>query len=404
MNTRAIAAGILIRIRDEGAYSNVILPQATQDLSGPDRGFVYSLVTGALRRMRLIDAIIEAGSGRSIDQLDAEVSAVLQIAVGELLTDSKGNVYATVNESVEAIKQLDNPRASGLVNGVLRGLGRNGMPPLEPDSARELSVPGWLLQAMITDHGQGEASELLDGLRRGSPAVAVRVRPGAEVPEGANPVQGIADVYQLTRQPKSGRGVVFADGASAAVALAVAPQPGETVLDMAAAPGGKTMSLWDQSQGQATIIAMDRHRRRLSSAKRRLDNEDVHPVWMLADGTRTPFGEGSFDAVLLDAPCTGLGTLRRRPEIAMRLDQKAPRRMARQQRQMLAEAWRITRPGGRIVYSVCTTFAAETVGVIAEYPSARPPDLPGRPWGNGLLLAPHITGTDGMFVASIPRT
>ena len=97
MNTRAMAAGILIRIRDEGAYSNVLLPQATKDLRGPDRAFVYSLVTGALRRLRLVDEVIEAVTGRKLADLDPEVSAVLEVAIAEMITDDRGNVYATVN-------------------------------------------------------------------------------------------------------------------------------------------------------------------------------------------------------------------------------------------------------------------------------------------------------------------
>jgi 16S rRNA (cytosine967-C5)-methyltransferase len=404
MNTRAMAAGILIRIRDEGAYSNVLLPQATKDLRGPDRAFVYSLVTGALRRLRLVDEVIEAVTGRKLADLDPEVSAVLEVAIAEMITDDRGNVYATVNESVEAIKQLDRPRAARLVNGVLRGLDRNGLPELPRNPARDVSVPDWIVQVLITDHGREEAIELLDGLRNIAPTVSVRVRPGAPVPEGSIPIAGISDTYGLTGRPRAVPGVVFADGASSAVAQAVAPRPGERVLDMAAAPGGKTMSLWDQSNGQATIVAMDRHRRRLLSAKRRLDKETVYPDWMVADAATTPFADSVFDAVLLDAPCTGLGTLRRRPEIAMRLDGKSPNRMAAQQRAMLAEAWRVTRPGGRIIYSVCTVFAAETVDVIADYPAALPADLPGKQWGSGLLLAPHLTGTDGMFVAAILKT
>lgn len=404
MNTRAIAAGILIRIRDEGAYSNVLLPQATKDLGGPDRAFVYRLVTSALRRIRQIDAIIEASTGRSLDQLDPEVSAILEIAIGELLTDDKGNAYATVNESVEATKQLDRPKASGLVNGVLRSLGRDGMAQLHPDIARDFSVPGWLWGALITDHGFAQATQLLEGLRTDAPSISVRLRPGGTLPEGAEPLAGIPDAYRLTKPPGPTSGVVFADGASTAVALALAPRSGEVVLDMAAAPGGKTMSLWDQTAGGATIIAMDSHRRRLQSTRRRLDAENVAPHWMIADGTSAPFRDGSVDAVLLDAPCSGVGTLRRRPEIAMRLDKRAPQRMAERQRKMLAEAWRVTRPGGRIVYSVCTILAAESVAVVADYPAVPPPGLPGRVWEKGRLLAPHLTETDGMFVAVIRKS
>ena len=150
-------------------------------------------------------------------------------------------------------------------------------------------------------------------------------------------------------------------------------------------------------------MALDRHRRRLRSARRRLAAVGAHPVWVCGDGRKTPFRSRSFDAVLVDAPCTGLGTLRRRPEIAMRLEPGAPTALAATQRALLAEAWRLTRPGGRIVYSVCTVFSEETRQIVADYPASSPAELPGRPYGKGLLLAPHLTGTDGMFISVISR-
>ncbi len=122
---------------------------------------------------------------------------------------------------------------------------------------------------------------------------------------------------------------------------------------------------------------------------------------MLADGRAAPFASDTFEAVLLDAPCTGLGTLRRRPEIKLRVNSADVERLAAIQRKMLAEAIRITRPGGTVVYSVCTVTPAETVDQVADLP-ARPPEIMlGTDWGNGRLLAPHLSGTDGMFISCI---
>lgn len=402
LNTRAIAAQIAIRVRDEGAYSNVLLPHETADLSGPDRAFVYSLVTSVLRKQRHVDGLIAAASSRPVGELDPEVSAVLQVAAAELLTDTKGVVYATVNESVEAVKELGHPKAASFVNAVLRRLVR------EIDASRNVSfsvsqsIPDWLADRLEEDHGREEAQGLIVGLRRPAPQVPIRVRPGGLVPEGADPIPGISSAYYLRALPQDFDGVV-ADAASTAVGNAVDGQPGQKVLDMAAAPGGKTIQLWDQIQPGGRLVAMDRHRRRLRSARSRLRYLDVSPSWVIGDGRHSPFADGSFDAVLVDAPCTGLGTLRRRPEIAMRLEPDSPDLLAVQQRELLAEAWRVTRPGGRVVYSVCTVLATETTEVVAEYPAHPPADLPGRIWGNGLLLAPHTTGTDGMFVAVIER-
>ena len=401
MNTRAVAAKIVIRIQEHGAYSNVVLPQETRDLDGPDRAFVYSLVTGMLRRQRLVDLMIERASSRPIGELDPEVRSILEVAAAELITDKRGASYATVNESVEAIRALGRPKAATFVNAVLRRLSEEGAAAIPFNDALALSVPDWLFDSLVTDHGI-DAGALLAGLRKPSPHIGLRARPGSRPPADAIAVPGVPGAFRVTAPPTVD-GVVIADAASTAVGLAAAPQVGERVLDMAAAPGGKTIHLWDQLDGTGSLIAMDRHARRLRSARRRLARLGVTPSWLRADGVATPFCDGSFDLVLVDAPCTGLGTLRRRPEIAMRLDADAPARQGAQQRRLLAEAWRITRPGGRIVYSVCTVFATETIDVVADYPAHPPAGLPGREWGSGLLLAPHLTDTDGMFIAVLDR-
>ena len=217
-----MAAAILLRIRDHGAYSNVLLPRATTDLGSADKAFVYRLVTTALRDMRTIDLIIEVATGRKIDTLDPEVSAVLEIAVGELVSDEAGAVYATVNESVEAVRQLGFGRASGLVNGVLRSLAREGLPDLPGDKARSFSVPEWVLGRITQDHGKAMAGELLRGLRTGAPGIGIRVRPGGRPPEEAEAIGGIAGAYRVPRRPESLDGIVVGDPASSAVAQAVA--------------------------------------------------------------------------------------------------------------------------------------------------------------------------------------
>lgn len=403
MNTRAVAAHTLLRITDQGAYSNVLLPRATEELSKRDRAFVYRLVTDALRNVRRVDRVLDRVSPRGVDALDPEVRAILRIAIAEMVGGDSSQTHATVNESVNAVKQLGFPRAAGFVNAILRRLGREGIP-IDDDPVISLAVPDWLYPALAEAHGETEARSLLEGLRRPGPATPLRVRPGGSPPEDAIPVAGIEGAYSADGSVEAEPGIVFSDAASTAVGLAVRPRPGERILDMAAAPGGKTLHMWDLAGGQAEIVALDRHRRRLRSARRRLASTAAAPLWVAGDGKAAPFADGVFDAVLLDAPCTGLGTLRRRPEIAMRLTEDSPARLGVEQQELLAEAWRLTRPGGRIVYSVCTIFSAETIDVVADYPALAPEGLPGREWGQGLLLAPHLTGTDGMFISLIERT
>lgn len=120
-----------------------------------------------------------------------------------------------------------------------------------------------------------------------------------------------------------------------------------------------------------------------------------------ADGRRLPFRTASLDKVLVDAPCTGLGTLRRRPEIRLRVTESDRDRLAALQRSMLDEALRVVRPGGRVVYAVCTVTSAETTDVVSGLPARPPEDLPGRHLEGGLLMAPHLTETDGMFISVV---
>jgi 16S rRNA (cytosine967-C5)-methyltransferase len=184
------------------------------------------------------------------------------------------------------------------------------------------------------------------------------------------------------------------DAASIAVGNAVAATSGMRVIDLAAAPGGKTSHLFDQVGENGLVIAADSHRRRVSDARRRVPGAR----WVVADANVLPFRGLTFDRVLLDAPCSGLGTLRRRPEIRFRVTEAEVRRLATMQQGMLEKAMELVAPGGQLVYSVCTITPQETIEVV-EGRGFEPPSIPGSVWGDGRLLAPHLTGTDGMFVA-----
>jgi 16S rRNA (cytosine967-C5)-methyltransferase len=225
-----------------------------------------------------------------------------------------------------------------------------------------------------------------------------RLRFGAP-PEGAIPVAGIADAYELPTNSLVPENMTIQDGSSISVGWALDPQGGDRILDLAAAPGGKSLHIADQLNGQGVVIASDAHLRRVNSAARRWPDTPVR--WCAADGRRAPYRSRSFDRVLVDAPCSGLGTLRRRPEVRYRVDEGGLAALAALQRRMLAEALRVVRPGGVIVYSVCTVTPEETVAIIDGLRTEPLHGLPGRMWGGGWLLGPHLTGTDGMFITRI---
>ncbi len=388
--TRAEAAGLLGRVLRGGAYSNVVLARHPAGVDRERHRFVQGLVMHALRTVGLADTVMAGASHRSIDRLDAPVVDVLRIAIAEL--DRGGTPPpVVVSEAVEAARASGSSRASGFVNGVLREVVRAGLPELTVTS--RWGVPDWLSQQVMAAWGQDEA----DRFWRASMAPA-RVGLRGMPPEGADvtPVPGIPGA-SLADRPVPG--MVVQDPASTAVVLALEPGRGDRVLDLAGAPGGKTAMMVESVGVAGRVVAGDLHARRLRTARGRVPDA----AWLRLDATRAPFDADIFDAVLLDAPCSGLGSLRRRPEIVQRVTEQGVGRLAAVQRKALHEALRLVRPGGRAVYSVCTVLRQETVDQVDGLGARSSAIGPGRPEGDGWLLAPHLGPTDGMFVAVFDR-
>ena len=392
IEARVEAAQIVSRVLDEGGYSNVLLAPAGE-LSEVDRARRAALVYGVLRNVPWIDSLLESQAGRAVDSLDPTVRSILRVGAFELVV-KHAKAYAVVDSCVEATRRLGAPRAAGLVNAVLRKVATSGVTAPGPGS----SVPDWIGERLGRTHGAGDAAAFLAASDAPAP-VGVRFRDGRD--QGSLGIVGASYVESVESLGQVSYDVV--DPASTAVANAVGAEPGMRVLDIGAAPGGKTAALWDAMGGDGVLVALDSHRRRLARMRGRMRALGVRAALTLGDGRIPPFRPGVFDRVLLDAPCTGLGTLRRRPEIRYRIEESSPAALGELQRSLLDAALDLVRPGGRLVYSVCTVFEEETVAVVADRGAAPPPDLPGRRWGDGLLLAPHITDTDGMFIAGFDR-
>lgn len=403
VEARVVSAILLQRILDEGAYSNVVVRTGTRDLERRDALFVQLLVYTAIRYLGRIDRTISERVDREVD--DA-VRSILRVAVAELLfTD--GAVHAVVDSAVEATRSLGVPRASGFVNGVLRTIAREGELPLPEGpsgQALRLGVPDWLYLDLVDTYGVDGATAFFEASNLPT-RIGVRRRSG-DAP--GTPVHAIEDAFILDElgphRPAIAEGeLVIADPSSIAVAAALEPQPGDRIIDLAAAPGGKSLHLFDLVRGEGLIVSMDRHVRRAAAARRRLERLGAGIEWVVGDAETPPLERSSFDRVLLDAPCTGLGTLRRRPEIRHRVGRTSAAKAGRIQRRMIEAALGLVRPGGRLVYSVCTVTSEETTNVVQGTGSRAPTGLPGVDLGCGLLLAPHLTGSDGMFVAVIDR-
>lgn len=370
VTARSLALDALTRI-DEGAYANRVLPGLLDKspLERRDRAFATELVYGTTRMRRACDFLIDRLVDRAIEP---EVRNILRLGayqIAFLRTPPHASVSATVD--------LSPARARGFVNAVLRRLVREPAPRW-PDPPTRLSYPDWVVRRLADDLGTDAAEAALEQMNV-APEVTER-----------------ADGY-------------IQDDASQQVAAYVGAAPGERVADVCAAPGGKATAM--ASAGAALVVAGDHSPVRSSvvaSNAGRLGLANV--AVMVADAARPAVRAGSLDRVLVDAPCSGLGVLRRRPDARWRIQADDVARLAALQRDLLDGAAPLVRPGGKLVYSVCTLTLEETEAIdrwLAEaHPdlvAAPPPGPPWAPLGRGARLLPQTAGTDGMYVVGLRR-
>lgn len=366
---RQLAAEALLRIERDGAYANIVLSPLldSSGLEQRDKGFVTELVYGTTRMRRSCDWLVDRFLP---DPERVDLVARTWLRLGAFQLAFLGTPpHAAVSATVEAAPK----KISGLCNAVLRKVATS-LPVVWPSDEVRLSQPDWLVARLSEDLGRERALAALEAMNE---AASVTTRD---------------DGY-------------IQDEGSQLVAAAVDAEPGDLILDMCAAPGGKATAL--VSDG-AIVIAADMRPSRLtllSSNRDRLDisSNDMHIVG--ADGTSPPFRSNSFDRVLLDSPCSGLGALRRRPDARWRITQNDIDTLVEIQRRLFAQAVDLVRPGGEVVYSVCTITSAETLG-LDEWAAKNYPHLVARPleidpWtalGRGAILLPQDEGTDGMYI------
>lgn len=362
-NARAIAAKLIDRVERDGAYANLVL--ASAELPDRDAGLITELVYGVTRMRRALDHLID---GFVSDPPDLTTRNLLRIGAYQLHM-MHTPAYAAVSETVEAAPR----RQRGFVNAVLRRVA--DVEPVWPSDAVRLSYPDWLVERLEADLGASEAHAALEQMNQPSPAT---IRPDGYVQ----------------------------DLASQWVAELVDPQPGEQVLDMCAGPGGKTTALASSS---ATVVAADHrlHRASLVAANAAKTASSLAGV-VAADGRRPPFRSRSFDRVLVDAPCSGLGVLGRRADARWRVKPDDVEELAHLQAELVRAAFGLVRPGGMVIYSVCTMTKAETAAiddaVAQEHPDAvaipiTTSDPRWRSHSRGALVLPQDHNTDAMFVA-----
>jgi 16S rRNA (cytosine967-C5)-methyltransferase len=461
---RRAAYDVLRAVADRDAYANLLLPALLSErgLTGRDAAFATELTYGTLRGRGTYDAILAACTDR--DDLDPPVRDVLRLGAHQLLATRVGS-HAAVATSVDLVKDVCGPRPSGFVNAVLRRVATRDLDTwvrlVAPDRSRDpsgylavrYSYPGWIVDAFRAALGPAGAAEIEDALAAGNarPEVVLALSPaGPPVPDAGPPVLavGLPDGERTRWSPygfrlaggdpaplvASGQAAVQ-DEASQLAALALTrvgldPLAGDDKLwlDLCAGPGGKARLLAGLAAARgARLVASDvrPHRvQRIREALRRAgpkgpkgpDGPGPDGAVLVADGRQVPWSPGTFDRVLADVPCSGLGSLRRRPEARWRKTPADVAGLAVLQRDLLNAAIDSARPGGVIAYVTCSPHLAETRDVVTavlrnrddvtvlDAPAVLPevPALPG-PDPRFAQFWPHRHGTDAIFLALLRR-
>lgn len=438
---RRAALDVLRAVSRQDAYANLALPALLRErgITGRDAAFATELTYGTCRARGLLDAVIAAAAGRTIDQVDEGLRDPLRLGAYQLLR-TRVEPHAALSTTVDAVAvEFDQGRA-GFVNAVLRTISRRDeadwveeLAPPESDRIGRLAFatahPRWIAQSFSDALGPA-GTELAEVLASDDerPLVHLAARPGRIDAEAlAEAVGGTVGryspfaVYLPGGDPgrleavRDGLAQVQDEGSQLiARATTSAPLQGadEQWLDLCAGPGGKTAllgALAAQRGAHVTAVEVAPHRAELvASATKSL------PVTVVtADGRESDLAAASFDRVLVDAPCTGLGALRRRPEARWRRQSGDIPALVKLQRELLASAIQLTRPGGVIVYSTCSPHLAETVGVVsdavrryavsAEDARAVFPGVDGLGDADAVQLWPHRHGTDAMFTALLRK-
>lgn len=442
---RGVAFEILRRVEEEGAFAAPLLAGLTEGLSREDRALCYELTLGVLRRQLWLDRALEHFTRRPSEKLDAPVRRALRLGLFQLRFLTRVPAHAVVNESVNLVHGARLRSAAPLVNAALRRAARE--PDEDPaafvkDPLEKISVatshPLWLVERWVAalgleeaeafaranndsapasfrlnthssraDAQKSEGDDLINNLRASGASVSASlVAPGAWRVEGGTG----ARLREL-----AGEGLVYLqDEASQLVAHVLGTRACERILDVCAAPGSKTTHIAALAEDRALVVAGDLHEHRLRVVREtcaRLGVAGVHVVALDAERA-LPFADETFDRVLVDAPCTGTGTLRHNPEIRWRLRPENIYELSAVQTRILSEASRVVRRGGRLVYSTCSVEREEDEAVVEEFlrshtdfrqvaatpapSSILQPDGSARTW-------PHRNDVDGFFVAALER-
>jgi 16S rRNA (cytosine967-C5)-methyltransferase len=421
---RAALRALRDAARGGGTLGDTLARPEMDALDERERAFAHELVLGALRRRGWLDHVLVRLVERPFDRVDPAIRDVLRMGTYQLLF-LRVAPHAAVSESVDLARTVD-PRAGGFANAVLRRLQRDGPPP-EPDAVAD--PRGWLLSygslpAWLADRWVGRlgAERAIDRARALLAAPPVHLRLNPRVPDAADrleaagvrtvpaAVPGALTLVEGRIAPLVADGIAYVQDQGSQLVARLAASDGR-VLDACAAPGGKSLLVADLGGGRTRVVAAEASRRRVATLVRLRDRWGAAGVRAVAADARRPPFRATIDVVLLDAPCSGLGTLARHPDIRWRLGAAEVDRHARRQAEMIAALAPLVRPGGRLVYAACSVEPEENEGVVLPFLEARPDfsaePLPAwaRPFADGpfVRLDPARHPGDAFFAASLRR-
>ncbi len=447
---REVAMQVLLKVELNESFSGLALNQALNDaaLSRPDAGLATELAYGTIQRLNTIDHALSGRVKGWPKKVEPWVRALLRLSYYQLRWLDRVPAHAAVAEAVNIAKRRGHAGIAGLVNGVLRGIIREGINPPLPSNlspaeriSLEHSHPEWLVQRWIEAYGE-ETTEKICAANNEPPHASARVNP---LKATRDELLAAMNESGLTVQPSrlSAQGIVaeragnlvhtdwynngsltIQDESSMLVAAVANPQPGMTVLDCCAAPGGKSTHLAELLRNKGKVLANDVHFHKEALIQQQAERLGLSCVeTMVSDALELPYRlhEGSFDVVLLDAPCSGLGVIRRKPEIKWNKTPEDVASLAELQHRLLHRVQSLVKPGGTLVYSTCTIAPEENERTIEhflrDYPSFEldanwPKEALEPLQANGyvpesfegaLQLLPHMFGSDGFFIARMRR-
>lgn len=441
-NVRDVAVETLLQIEKNQAYSNLLLNSMIKkhQINDKDIGLLTEIVYGTLQRRDTLDFYM-AGFIKKSKKIEEWVRILLQISIYQMVYLDRIPERAVLFEAVEIAKKRGHKGIASLVNGVLRSIQREGLPDIEEiaDRVERLSIktshPKWLVKKWIDQFGYEEAEKMCE-INLLPPTQTARVnqmkttveelitdltKKGIAVEPGdlsEDAIKGVKGNLALTNEFSGGL-LTIQDESSMLVARALNPQQGELVLDACAAPGGKSTHISERMKGSGTIYSLDLHEHKVKLIKQqaeRLQLQNIFPEALDSRKVGVRFEKESFDRILVDAPCSGFGVIRRKPDIKYTKTQEDVLKLASLQSQILEAVAPLLKRDGVLVYSTCTIDQEENSAVVQKFLDTNPdferdesvikllPEKLHRYVNNGeVQILPQYFETDGFYIASLRK-